>query len=113
MTRPAAPRAANRRATASPMPWVPPVMTAYLPTNCLERSGLSARVFLSGVRDAGLGEALGQMVMPHLGVLERRRLRGVLLGLDDGPAAVADIGEQLGKRSEVDAAVAGHGEDAG
>ena len=31
---PAAPRAANSRATASPSPWVPPVIAATLPANC-------------------------------------------------------------------------------
>src|SRR5882724_7004588 len=113
MTSPAAPRAANRRATASPMPWVPPVMTAYWPANCLERSVLSVMAYLSCNRDAGRGEELGQMIMAHLGVLERRRLDRVLLGLDDGPAAVADVGEQLRERREIDPAVARYGEDAG
>src|SRR5262249_29693685 len=109
MTRPAAPRAANRRATASPMPWVPPVMTAYWPANCLERSVLSLIAFLSGDRDAGVGEDLRQMVVSHLRVLERRCLGRVLLGLDHRPAAVADIGEELREGREIDAAVAGHG----
>src|SRR5262245_50156693 len=113
MTSPAAPRAANRRATASPMPWVPPVTTAYCPANCLERSVLSLMAFLLCNRDLGLGEDLRQMLVPHLGVLERRRLRRILFGLDHGPAAVADVGEQLGEGREVDAAVAGHGEDSG
>src|SRR5882672_5694414 len=113
MTSPAAPRAANRRATASPMPWVPPVMTAYWPANCFERSVLSLMASLSCNGDACFGEELGQMIVPHLGILERRRLHRVLLGLDDGPAAVADAREQLGERREIDSAVAWHGKDTG
>src|SRR5580765_8484284 len=95
------------------MPWVPPVMTAYWPANCLERSVLSVMAFLSCDRNACFGEELGQVIVAHLGVLERRRLDRVLLSLDDDPAAVADAREQLRERREVDAAVAGHGEDAG
>src|SRR5262245_39469748 len=113
MTRPAAPRAANRRATASPMPWVPPVTTAYCPSNCLERSVPSLMAFLLRDRDASLGEDLGQMTVSHLGVLERRRLGRILLGLDHGPAVVADVRQQLGEGREVDAAIARHGEHAG
>src|SRR5262249_19181402 len=113
MTSPAAPRAANRRATASPMPWVPPVTTAYWPANCFERSVLSLMAFLLCNRDLGLGEALGQVVVPHPGVLEGRRLRRILLGLDHRPAAVADIRQQLGEGCEIHTTVARHGEHAG
>src|SRR5262245_18247399 len=113
MMRPAAPRAANRRATASPIPWVPPVMTAYWSANCLERSVLSLIAFLSGDRDAGVGEDLRQMVVSHLRVLERRRLGRILLGLHHGPAVVADIRQQLREGREVDTAVAGHGKYTG
>src|SRR5215813_1569051 len=95
------------------MPWVPPVTTAYCPANCFERSVLSLMAFLWCDRDASLGEDLGQMTVSHLGVLERRGLGRILLGLDHGPAVVADVGEQLGEGREVDAAVAGNGKHAG
>src|SRR5262249_57835408 len=97
MTSPAAPRAANRRATASPMPWVPPVTTAYWPANCLERSVLSVMAFLSCDRNAGFGKQLGQMIVAHLGILERRCLGGILLGLDDDPAALPDARQPPGE----------------
>src|SRR5262245_17981936 len=113
MTRPAAPRAANRRATASPIPCVPPVMTAYCPANCFERSVLSLMTSLPCNRDLGLGEDPGQMVVPLLGIFERRRLGRILLGLDDGPAAVADIRQDLCEGAEVDAAVARYREHTG
>ena len=49
---------------------------------------------------------------PILRHLERVGLLRILLGLDHHPARVADLGEHLGERAEVDRAVARHGEHA-
>src|SRR5262249_21724638 len=60
---PAAPRAANRRAAASPSPCVPPVTTANLPANCLRRFLVLLMDHLSHDGVTGRREGAGQVGM--------------------------------------------------
>ena len=52
------------------------------------------------------------MPIAHLGIAIRGRDDGILLGLDDQPAAVAVAAQDVDQRAKVDGAVAGHGERA-
>ena len=61
----------------------------------------------------GAGTDLEQVLVVALRALVRRRHGRVLLGLDDDPARVADLGEPLGDAAEVETAVPRHREDAG
>ena len=55
-------------------------------------------------------ERLRQMFKPEFRIFKGRRLHGILLGLDDRPAGITDVGQQSRKGIIIDHAVTRHGE---
>src|SRR4051812_929020 len=58
-------------------------------------------------------EDLAEILPRHQGVLERVRLRGILLGLNDEPALEAVAAQRLENRDQIEVAVAWDREDTG
>ena len=103
-TRPAAPRSANRRAMASPSPWVEPVTIATLPSSesdfTDENSNIGSlhRYRLSGLAQLrrGVGQHLGAQPVMAIG----RRLLPVHNRIDEGVDLVA-IGSRIALQEEI------------
>ena len=84
MTRPRTPRSANRRATASPSPCVPPVTTATLPSSCvLFRSWSMPIARFAGPAPNHRSYAGGNGVSSVARSVDRR------VGMDDGQGQAA------------------------
>src|SRR6476619_2777374 len=60
----------------------------------------------------GLSKRLGQSAMTNLGIFGRRRLYGILFGLDHEPPLIAIVGKLLEHSFKIERAVARHREGA-